>query len=173
MNIAIVLAVILILFGLAFIFYKKIIGVNVLILNLLFPILFVICIVSLFWAQPYNSVSEILISNTPVAAELKNIDSSFSQMDSFSKSITDSIKYLIPDAQPLNLKTTLFQQYIDLFAVVLRITVIIICFAGVILITYLRYVFASTFELSSLDRKVSKLEKEIEALKANKTNLQK
>ncbi len=156
-----VLAVLLILICLAYIFYKQVIKLSVVAINLGFPIIAVIAFSALFFPGIYHSVAEFTLSSTPFAQQLKSIDETVTSASNVPNDIINGIQNLFNQnqqnpAQPV--KTNLYGQFIDFAAEVIRWTIFIVSFILMIVLIYFKYSYSSVFEVQELKRRLEKME---------------
>lgn len=164
-----VLAIILIVIALAFLFYRQVIHANLVVITLLFPLSFLIAMSALFIPGIYHSLTDTALSETQFAQQLKSVDSTLTTAGNAPSNLLNDIQKLFnPNNSNQNsqYKSELYPQLVNLLSEVLRWLIFIFAFIVMILVAYSRYAFSSVFQVDKLERRVSELEKKFETKNA-------
>lgn len=158
------LIIILVLF-LFFIFYKKIIHVASIFVILIFFSSVALTLSAVFIPTLYKTGAEILVKDSDLGKQLKNLDDSFTQVGNVPNNILDSIGSIIGQAPRESFKSDLYNQFIDFSGGLIRVMILILGIIIMVISVYIRYSYSGLIESQNLARKVRQLEQEVNSLK--------
>ncbi|MEO6728290.1 MAG: hypothetical protein ABIM99_00040 [Candidatus Dojkabacteria bacterium] len=167
MQILTVAILILVIFlTLSFFFYKKVIHVTSLFITLIFFLSVALSLSALFLPQLYKSGAELALKDAPFGVQLKNFDTTMTDIGKIPTSIIGSLGNLFgQNNQSAEYKSDLYNQFIDFSGGLIRIMVLIFSLIIMFISVYVRYAYSGVLESDKLARKVSELEKEVNSLK--------
>jgi len=164
-----IIVITIILITLGFVFYKKIVGLSLLAIKVLFPITVIVAFSTLFLPDLYKGFVETNFESTVLAQNLKSVDKTLTQVSKVQINITNTINNFLNNGanqQVDEYKSNLYSQVLDFMASVLRILILVISIILLVFALYIRYSFAGSFEVISLQKQVNDLKKEVEYLKS-------
>ncbi|MBE2279031.1 MAG: hypothetical protein IAE91_01450 [Ignavibacteriaceae bacterium] len=154
-------------------FYKKILSVVIVTINAVFVLSLIAGITSLVLPQVYYGFTESKIEGTELANNLHSVDSTLTQISRVQISITNTINGIFNTDQQQEVQeyqSNLYQQVINLFSNLIRISILLISTILLLFTLYVRYSFSAVFQLNTLQKQIDELKNEISTLKGIKTH---
>ena len=167
LTLIILFAIICITLG--FVFYRKILGLSLLVIKILFPVTVLIALSTLFLPSIYESFVEINFENTILAENLRSVDKTLTQVSNVQINISNTINSILNNGinEPIDkYQSNLYSEVLNFIVGVLRVIVLLVSILVLIFGLYIRYSFAGSFETISLQKQINELKKEIELLKS-------
>ncbi len=168
--VTLVIVGIVILLTLAFALYKKILGVSTFLLKILFPLSIIAIFSVLFLPQLYLNFVESNFVDTPLANNLKSIDTTLTNVTSLQNEIIDKVQGLLNWGNTNQIEevekytSNIYGQVVSLLANILRVLVLIVSLIILLFLVYIRYAFSGVIEAQNLEKRIVKLERKLEAL---------
>lgn len=168
--VTLVIVGIVILLTLAFALYKKILGVSTFLLKILFPLSIIAIFSVLFLPQIYLNFVESNFVDTPLANNLKSIDTTLTNVTTLQNEIVDKVQGLLnwgntnQVEQVEQYTSNIYGQVVNLLANILRVLVLIISLIILLFLVYIRYAFSGVIEAQNLEKRIVKLERKLETL---------
>ena len=166
-TVTIILAIIIVVIALAYLLYKQVEDVSVLILNLLFPILILLSFYTLFVPSTFKIIADNTFSKTEFGITLKNTDQGLTELAKIPSNLVGNIQNIFDKSQdhtkPI-ISVDLYNTFITLIASIIRWGIFIISIFLILLILYLRYTFSSVFELRDLRREYRELKSKVDIM---------
>lgn len=171
-TITVVILVLVLLLAASFVFYKKVVNVSVVFLRVIFPISIIAILSVLFLPQLYLSFVQSNFENTPLAANLKSVDTTLTQVTRVQNNIINTVQGFFNSgtAEVTEYTSNVYGQVVDMLANILRLLILTISFIVLVFLVYIRYAFSGIFEAQYLEKRVKHLEKELEILKKSALN---
>lgn len=168
--VTLVIVGVVILLTLAFALYKKILGVSTFLLKILFPLSIIAIFSVLFLPQIYLNFVESNFVDTPLANNLKSIDTTLTNVTTLQNEIVDKVQGLLnwgntnQVEQVEQYTSNIYGQVVNLLANILRVLVLIISLIILLFLVYIRYAFSGVIEAQNLEKRIVKLERKLETL---------
>ncbi|CAG1020439.1 hypothetical protein DOJK_00338 [Patescibacteria group bacterium] len=168
--VTLVIVGVVILLTLAFALYKKILGVGTFLLKILFPLSIIAIFSVLFLPQIYLNFVESNFVDTPLANNLKSIDTTLTNVTTLQNEIVDKVQGLLnwgntnQVEQVEQYTSNIYGQVVNLLANILRVLVLIISLIILLFLVYIRYAFSGVIEAQNLEKRIVKLERKLETL---------
>lgn len=164
-----IIAIVLLLSAI-FILYKRIASIAVVFINILFPLAIITILLTLFYPQGFTYIVENNFKETPLAYNLKSIDSTLTEVSKIQNSIGNSINNILNPNQSNAIEeynSNIYQQVLNLLTTLLRIFLLVLSLLLLIFAVYIRYAFSGIFETRDLQKQINQLKEEVKILKAS------
>lgn len=155
----------LVLSGILFLFYKKVIFVSMNLITVMFAISAIGLLSALFIPGIYESFSRNAFNENFFGVQLQNADSALNAIANVPGGIINSIENIFnPDnsTNDYEFNSELYSSFIGLITGMIRIFVLIIASIGLVMSTYLRYTFTGIREAARLEKRVKELEHKLD-----------
>jgi hypothetical protein len=163
----ILIIVFLLLLGFLFVFYRRIIGLSILMVKIAFPASVLLILSTMFLPQVYTNFIESGFQSTPLAQSLKSVDKTLTDVSSVQISITNTINGIFNSGYKETVeqyKSNIYLQFVNLIALMLKLFILVIGFIILIFCIYVRYSFSGVFEVATLRKEVKKLKHQIDQI---------
>lgn len=129
-------------------------------MSLLFFVGLTLALTAIFIPKTFEVLTEFAFEETGFAKELKTTDEVLTTVSETSDSIQDSIGKIFgqKDSEDKKAEVNLYDDFIKFLAGILRWITFILAILIMVLSTYLRYAFASVYDVKELRRRVYELE---------------
>ncbi len=170
-TVTIILLLFIAIFVAFFIFRRKLVIVMDWALKLLFPILLILVLIALLAPQVFVSISDSVLRNGGTYDYLVGVDTDLNTVLDLPNQILGGIGSLFGGptgvaTEPTNLlETSVYPGLVESLAGILRIVVLAGSLFGMGVVTYLSFLTGNVTDVSKLEKKVKKLEEEVESLK--------
>lgn len=143
-----------------FIFYKKITFITFSFINLIFPILIVIALSTVFLPSIYKSLGESIVSNSPFGEQIKNVDTILTQAGETQNSIVGQIQNLFGQGNSNQEKyeSDLFEKFAEFIGNTLRMFTLLLALILSVVVVYIKYAYSGVYEVERLKKRVEVLE---------------
>jgi len=166
LTIIVVITILAITLG--FVFYKKIVGISLLAIKIIFPLAVLIALSTLFLPTLYKSFVESNFQETTLAQNLKTVDKTLTQVSNVQINISNTINNFLGNGinqQVDEYQSDLYSQVLEFMVGVLRVLILTLSIVILVFTLYIRYSFAGSFEVAALQKQINELRHEVESLK--------
>jgi hypothetical protein len=169
--VTLIFVVLILLLCLSFVFYKKIISLTKVLVNIAFPFLVVIALSTMLLPQLYSSIVEISLKNSSIETTLTSVDNTLSQVGKLQSQISNSLNSILNRNQIdiTEYKSNLYLEFVVAISNITRIFILLTSVVLMFILTYVKYTFAGSFNAIDLQNRINKLELEVSKLKSIKS----
>jgi len=165
------LALLILIFIIAFLFYRQIIGINLFFLNIAFIIAGIIAITALFVPGIFHSFANTVFENTPFAVTLKDFDTSITNVSKVPNQLLDELRSLLrqnpSQNQDVSFQSELYPNFLDLVGSMFRWAAFILAVLIMAFIVYLKYAFSGVYQTKELRKEIEDLQKRLKLLETH------
>jgi hypothetical protein len=159
------LIILLIVISFVFFFYRKVIVINSWLLKIAFPIALIVAVTTIIFPATYYNFTETAVAESEIGKQVKYLDTTLTGIDEFKQNISRTIGSIInlgfdPNSTPAS---PIYPSFVTLISNLFRLVLLGVSILAMIIVTYLRYVFAGVSEAQALRSRIEILEQKLNA----------